>query len=230
MIEEIKSVVHQSWMPCLGRALESSMFKAIVNDVLTKAPFCPSDPRQILRVLSIPIDHIKVVIIGQDPYPNPEHACGLAFAVPNDVKTPYSLRNICDEIALSVAHDLTLGLMEDNPFDTTLNSWVEQGVFLLNRALTCEVGASNSHKDYWSGFTELIIDCLAKQSNGLVWMLWGGDAKKALPIIEKYENNNVMTHTHPAAVMYGHPFIGCNHFKMANEILADQNKPIIKWV
>ena len=225
----IPSTIHPSWHSYLKPLFESDAMAYIKNELLPSAAFCPK-PNQIFRVLQMPLDAIKVVIIGQDPYPNPEHACGLAFAVPKNTPPPYSLGKIIDEIALSVSYDITLMGGEDGEFDETLEHWVDQGVFLLNRALTCQQGLSNSHSKEWEGFTRKIIEIIAKEREGIIWMLWGNDAQTVTNVInDSGKNHNILTAYHPAAERYGYKFLGCKHFVMANEILADQGKEEINW-
>jgi len=230
MITQISTrYIHVSWKPYLENPLQSSAMRVIINKVLNKCDFCPGDPDHIFRAFSVPYDKVKVVILGQDPYPTIQHAIGYAFACPNDQSIPYSMEQILNELSINTVHDLTLGLEDGTPFDFTLKPWRDQGVLLLNRALTCIVGQPGSHSKVWSGFTDYVVNVLASKKDNIVWLLWGGIAQEVIPIISKYPNNHILTHSHPAATRQGKPFIGCKHFTHTNEILKEWNKEPIKW-
>lgn len=226
---EVPNGIHHSWHKYLKPIFASEAMSYIKNVLLPFKPFCPQAPL-IFRVLSMPIDKIRVVVIGQDPYPNPNHAVGLAFAVPKNTKPPYSLDKIISEIAITTVHDLILEGGEGGEFDETLQHWVDQGVFLLNRSLTCYVNEPDSHKEYWKGFTNYLVDIIAKERKNIIWMLWGNEAKSLTNIINKYEGHTILEAYHPASEKYGYNFIGCNHFKITNELLVENNEKPINWV
>lgn len=216
-----KDKIDKSWIDAgVGEILKSPAMQFIENELLTTS-FNP-EPHQVFRVFEMPLDKIKVVILGQEPYP--VRANGLAFSTDSE-PIPYSLRVIIDSLSLKVAHDITLGT-ETTPFDVTLNHWVKQGVFLLNKSLTCYKGqVGNSHLSVWSGFTDYIISIIAKRGN-IVWLLLGETAKEAVPIIKAYKNNYIITDNHPAAVRYGKKFSG-SCFNKVNEFLKDRE---INWI
>lgn len=223
----IPSVIHESWLPHLAKAIESPAMTFIRDNVLKAAPFCP-EKNKIFKVFEMPLQEVKVVILGQDPYPNPEHAIGLSFAVPNDMKkVPLSLHIIVDEIALSVDHSISLGLDERTPFNWDLSHWVKQGVFLLNTALTVQQGQPGSHVQYWKGFTEKVIKTLNTQDH-IIWLLWGANAIGMKELIDN-STHTIFEHTHPAATRFGKAFKGNNHFLKTNEHLISLNREPIKW-
>ncbi len=220
--------IHESWIPHIEFALNSTAMKNIEDNLIMPQLINP-EPKDIFNVLSMNLDDIRVVIIGQEPYPVSRHAIGYAFAVPYRAAIPYSLSVIIDEIAINYAHDITLGITTD--FDTTLSHWIKQGVFLLNRSLTCQtMTVGSKHLSFWEGFTSLIVHTIAKKQSDIVWLLWGEDAKNLQPVVEKYKNNHVLVWSHPAAQRHGKEFIGCKHFGKANEILKGCNKAQINWV
>lgn len=165
------------------------------------------------------INELNVVIIGQDPYINENQAMGLSFSIPKGVKLPPSLKNIykCIENTCNIKMDYTNG---------DLTCWAKQGVLLLNKTLTVFEKKSNSHKKIWKGFAEDIIKYINNNSKGIIFILWGNDAKSLVPIINS--NHYILEHTHPSPLSRK-KFIDCNHFKEVNRILVDNNKNKINW-
>ena len=163
---------------------------------------------------------LKVVIIGQDPYINKEQAMGLSFSVPNNVKLPPSLKNIykCIENTCDIKMDYNNG---------NLTKWAEQGVLLLNKTLTVFEKLSNSHKKIWKGFAEDLITYISNNTDQIIFVLWGNDAKS----LKKYIDINrhyILEYTHPSPLSRN-PFINCNHFTEINKILTNNNKEKIDW-
>ncbi len=175
-----------------------------------------------------PISKIKVVIIGQDPYPTRGDAHGLSFS--SEAKNiPSSLRAIYKCL-------LNYNLLSKMPKISNLTGWAYQGVLLLNRSLTTIVGESNSHKKIWKDYTTEIIKKLCKYADNnnrkYIWMLWGKDARELNAAIDKH--HYVMEYTHPSPLADSRlseesKFANCNHFKSANEILKGDNLQPIDW-
>tara|TARA_R100001163_G_scaffold64680_1_gene59502 strand:+ start:1689 stop:3572 length:1884 start_codon:yes stop_codon:yes gene_type:complete len=172
-----------------------------------------------------PFNKIKVVILGQDPYPNPNHAMGLAFSVPKGQRVAQSLKNIFREIL----HEYPETYVE--PKHGCLEKWAEQGVLLLNSALTLRSGARNSHQQFWNNTTDLIIKEISKQTaaqgKSLVFILWGGDAKKKKPLINT-KKHLVLEAGHPSPMSIKW-FRDCGHFKMCNQKLRNIGETEIDW-
>lgn len=225
-MEKMPSAIHESWHKYLQPLFDNPKMIMIKNEVLSAAPYYP-DRENIFRVFSMPLQEIKVVIIGQDPYPNGE-AIGLAFGINKISKMPASLRVINNEITKSMnkGFDWTL--------DVTLQKWFNQGVFLLNAALTVERKQAGSHIGYWEWFTREVISIIAKEVSP-IWLLWGSKAQSFNQIIRMNEtglhSNSILEAPHPAAELYGgnKKFTGCNHFNLCNEILQSKDKVIIDW-
>lgn len=211
-----KDIIHESWGP-IKDIIDNDENLTILNKrVLPLSKYYP-ERDNIFRVFEMPLKDIKVVIIGQDPYPNEHQAIGYAFAVPETVSKPFSLRVIEKE----VGHEI----------DRTLSGWREQGVFLLNTALTVEAKRPGSHAHYWAGFTEEVVRYIARE-NPCIWLLWGRKALAYSGIIGAYDGNLILPAPHPAAEAYnrgGASFVGCEHFKIVNEVLESKNEGIIKW-
>ena len=158
----------------------------------------------------MPPQKVKVVILGQDPYHEEGQANGLAFAVNKEIVMPPSLRNIFKEIQNE--YGVT-------PKDRTLEGWTEQGVLLLNATLTVERGKANSHSNLgWLEITEEIFKILNKQSQGVVYLLWGAFAQKMKKYISN-SNHLILESPHPSPLSAHRGFLGNGHFKKANEFL-----------
>lgn len=163
---------------------------------------------------------IKVVIIGQDPYHEPNQAHGLCFSVENGVDYPPSLKNIFKELKQQTNVCIETG---------NLSSWAKQGVLLLNTVLTVEKGKANSHKDKgWEQFTKTIIELINKNNNPIVFLLWGASAQS----FAKYLNNKnhlVLKSAHPSPLSAYNGFWGNNHFILANKFLEEHGVEPIDW-
>ena len=167
-------------------------------------------------------DAIKVVILGQDPYPTPGHAHGLCFSVQPHVKPfPKSLNNIFKEIK----EDLNISIPENG----NLERWAQQGVFLLNAVLTVNANDSNSHKDFgWTKFTDAVIRQISQHKSGCIFLLWGAYAQKKIELIDQAKHT-VLQSVHPSPLSAHRGFFGCKYFSKTNEILNSQNQKPINW-
>ncbi|KLN60590.1 uracil-DNA glycosylase [Kiloniella spongiae] len=169
-----------------------------------------------------PIDKVKIVILGQDPYHGPGQAHGLCFSVRPDVPIPPSLRNIYKEME----QDLDI----HQPAHGFLNSWAEQGVLLLNSVLTVEQNKAGSHQGRgWELFTDKIIETLNDRHDGLVFMLWGSYAQKKGAVIDR-DRHLVLQSPHPSPLSAHRGFFGNQHFSTANTYLEQQKKTAINWL
>ena len=168
-----------------------------------------------------PLSNVKVVILGQDPYHEKGQAHGLAFSTPKDRPIPRSLNNIFKELNAEYSYKI--------PTSGCLEKWAKEGVFLLNTVLTVEDGNANSHsKCGWQIFTDKVIKILNKQTNPIVFMLWGKQAE-AKKVLITNPNHQVLITSHPSPFSARRGFFGCNHFKLANEFLKDNGISEINW-
>lgn len=167
-----------------------------------------------------PVDQVKVVILGQDPYHGPRQAMGLSFSVPDGVPAPPSLRNIFKEI------EDDLGIrMSGRP---NLEKWARQGVLLLNAILTVRAGEPASHGAIgWQQFTDAVISYLSARREGIVFLLWGRFAQEKASLIDT-GRHHVLTAAHPSPLARG-AFFGCRHFSKTNQILVSEGKTPIDW-
>ncbi|AVL70831.1 uracil-DNA glycosylase [Oligella urethralis] len=169
-----------------------------------------------------PLEQVKVVILGQDPYHGPQQAHGLAFSVNPGIAIPPSLKNIYKELANDIAGFTT-------PRHGDLRSWAKQGVFLLNTVLTVRHAAAHSHAEIgWERFTDEVIATLNKQKTALVFLLWGSHAQKKGRFIDK-QKHLVLTAPHPSPLSAYRGFFGCGHFSKANNYLIKHGVAPIHW-
>ena len=171
-----------------------------------------------------PLDETRVVILGQDPYHGPGQAHGLAFSVPEGVKVPPSLTNIYKEL------EADLGL--PRPGHGDLTRWAEQGVLLLNNALTVEAGQAGSHQKIgWEAVTDGIIGAIAARQDPTVFMLWGKHAQQKAAHVPGLETGPhlVLTAPHPSPLSARTGFFGCGHFSKANAFLKRHGRGTIDW-
>ena len=168
-----------------------------------------------------PLDRVRVVILGQDPYHGPGQAHGLSFSVPPGVRPPPSLVNIYKEL------ESDLGLKR--PSHGFLEHWAKQGVLLLNTSLTVREGEAGSHSGHgWETFTDAIISYLGSRQQHIVFMLWGAHAGKKTSLIGQH--HTVITSVHPSPLSAHRGFFGSRPFSQANRALSDHNQPEINWV
>lgn len=239
-MERMPSIIHPSWHPFLQPLFNDKRMIAIRDKLLSSDDYYPSS-ENIFRVFSMPLSEIKVVILGQDPYPNGE-AIGLAFAVNKNCKIPGSLRIIHKEVENTVESP-DPSTRVDKLSWITLEHWVSQGVFLLNTALTVKRKGAGSHLTEWEWFTGEVIKIIGREASKPLWLLWGAKAQKFKNFIPDYlimdeqdieminPTNGVFIAPHPAAELYGGPqkFTGCNHFNMVNRILELRKQEKINW-
>lgn len=168
-----------------------------------------------------PLSNVKIVILGQDPYHEEGQAHGLAFSTPEGRPIPRSLKNIFKEINNEYDYPI--------PSSGCLEDWARQGVFLLNTVLTVEEGNANSHsKCGWQIFTDNVIKILNEQTQPIVFLLWGKQAEKKKELITN-NNHLVLITSHPSPFSARRGFLGCNHFKIANDYLKQRNIKEIDW-
>lgn len=169
-----------------------------------------------------PFDRVRVVILGQDPYHGPGQAHGLSFSVRRGVRPPPSLENIFREL-----HN-DLGV--EPPEHGELTSWAEQGVLLLNTVLTVRERSARSHAGKgWETFTDRVIAELVRQREGVVFVLWGRDAKSKAAMIDTRRGHRVLTASHPSPKSAEYGFFGSRPFSRINEHLRSRGEPPIDW-
>lgn len=210
--------MHPSWQAALADQREA--LETIEQRLQKSASvFAPPMPL-VMRVFEQAIDEVKVLILGQDPYPTPGDAIGLAFAVAAESAMPRSLNNILRELHDDLGDTVTAG--------GDLTRWSRQGVFLLNRHLTVEVGAAGSHANFgWDSFTDRVLEELARRHVGsLVAVLWGAQAKTAA---ERLVETTLIQSAHPSPLSAHRGFFGSKPFSRVNEALRQRGIQPIDW-
>ena len=174
----------------------------------------------VFRAFQEPLERVRVLVVGQDPYPTPGHAMGLSFSVQRHVRPlPKSLQNIYRELR----DDLGI----DPPEHGDLTAWAEQGVMLLNRVLTCREGASGSHRRKgWEDVTECAIQALAGRGRPLVAVLWGNDARATAKWLDGYPT---VESAHPSPLSASRGFFGSKPFSRTNALLEQQGADPVDW-
>ncbi len=216
--------IEESWKVALANEFEQPYFHGITaflkKELGAGKAIFPPGPLIFNAFDTTPFGKVKVVILGQDPYIKPGEAMGLSFSVPRGVAIPPSLRNIYKELG----SDLGCPIAKHGD----LTKWAEQGVFLLNAALTVERGLSNSHaKCGWHTFSDAVIKKISDERSGVVFMLWGNFAKQKAALIDPFKHL-VLEAAHPSPLAGG-AFNGSQHFSKANEFLAANEQATIDW-
>lgn len=220
--------VPPSWQPALGEVVDSTESRRLggwlkAEEAAGRRIYPPRGSR--LRALELtPLDQVRVVILGQDPYHGPGQAHGLSFSVPEGVKVPPSLVNIYKELASDC------GVIP--PGHGNLEHWARQGVLLLNNALTVEEAQAGSHQNKgWEAITDAAVAAVAAKEEPCVFLLWGSHAqKKAMRVPGLASSHHlVLTAPHPSPLSAHRGFLGCRHFSKANAFLAEHGRGTIDW-
>lgn len=234
--------VHPDWRPTLDAFWRSSEGVSLANFVRQRldagAVVYPKHPLWALQLT--PLTHVKVVILGQDPYHGPHQAQGLSFSVAPGIKLPPSLRNVFKELQRDLGQPM--------PANGSLEAWAQRGVLLLNTSLTVEDGLPASHaKKGWETLTDALLTEVARTAPHCVYLLWGGHAQAKAGLIQQETSERaptfvglleagrakrealVLTANHPSplsALRPPQPFIGCGHFSQAKAWLAERGRQI----
>ncbi|MFF4637961.1 uracil-DNA glycosylase [Streptomyces olivaceus] len=217
----LHELVEPGWAKALEAVAErvASMGGFLRSELAAGRTYLPEGPN-VLRAFQQPFDDVRVLIVGQDPYPTPGMAIGLSFAVAPEVRRlPGSLNNIFQELQSD------LGLAR--PSNGDLTPWTRQGVLLLNRALTTRPNSPGSHRDKgWEEVTERAIRALAERGTPLVSILWGRDARNLRPHLDRFP---VIESAHPSPRSADRGFFGSRPFSRANDFLAQQGAAPVDW-
>ena len=217
--------IEQSWKDALNAEFEKDYFKKLTdfvrNEYLSGKTIYP-EAKNIFNAFNLcPLDKVKVVIIGQDPYHEPHQAHGLCFSVESGTEFPPSLINIYKEIESDIGHkSITKG---------DLSCWARQGVLLLNSTLTVRAHVAASHSGMgWETFTDSVIKTVAQNRKHVVYMLWGSFAQKKAEFVNEQENL-ILKSAHPSPLSAYRGFLGNHHFSHANEYLIANGMSPIEW-
>ena len=218
--------IHDSWKPYLETEFNKPYFKALTDFVKQeyKTHTCFPKGKDIFAAFDgCPFNKTKVVLIGQDPYHGVGQANGLCFSVNKGIAHPPSLVNIFKELSQDIGMPY--------PSSGDLSPWAKQGVLLLNATLTVRAHQAGSHQNKgWELFTDAVIEKVSNELEGVVFLLWGGFAKKKVKLIDTAKHH-VLTSGHPSPLSANRGYwFGNKHFSKTNEILKSRNDDIIDWV
>ncbi len=221
MARPLSELVAPDWAEALAPVEPQihAMGEFLRSEIAAGRSYLPAG-ENVLRAFTRPLADVRVLVVGQDPYPTPGHAIGLSFAVARDVRPiPKSLRNIYTELQTD------LGIPPAQHGD--LSAWFEQGVLLLNRVLTVAPGAAGSHRGKgWEQVTTTAIQALAARGGPLVAILWGRDAQTASSLLGEVP---IIASAHPSPLSARSGFFGSRPFSRANQALAAQGADPIDW-
>lgn len=224
--EELKSSLGEAWFEELEAEFKKEYVKELkvflekdAQEFEIYPPF--TDTFNAFKLC--PLNELKVVILGQDPYHGPDQAHGLCFSVQEGIKAPPSLVNIFKELEADIE-----GFKR--PSSGKLTNWASQGVFLLNTCLSVRAHQAGSHFNHgWEIFTDKVIQTINEKKKGVVFLLWGAPARKKASMIDKTKHL-VLEAPHPSPLSAHRGFLGCKHFSQANTYLKNQSIPEIDWV
>ncbi len=214
---------HSTWHRLIQEKLPEHYFakiNAFMNQVYAEGTVYPPREKVFTALTHTPLESVKVVILGQDPYHGPMQAQGLSFSVPNEIQAPPSLQNILKELEEDVGvktnHDLT--------------AWTDQGVLLLNACLTVPAGQANGHAGLiWEPFTDAVIQVVNDLDQPVVFILWGGYARKKKRLITN-PKHLVLESAHPSPLSSYRGFFGSKPFSRANIFLEKNGRSPIDWL
>ena len=216
--------IAEDWKEVLQSEFDKPYFEQLttfVRQEYASGQVFPSGANIFRAFDKCPLDSLKVVIIGQDPYHGDGQANGLCFSVNDGVRFPPSLQNIFQEIRDDVGTPV--------PTSGNLDRWAEQGVLLLNSVLTVRAHLAASHAGKgWEQFTEAVVKIISERKRNLVYMLWGSYAQRKCGVVNA-QDNLILKSVHPSPLSAYRGFFGCKHFSQANNYLQSVGKQPIEW-
>ena len=218
--------LHPSWLEHLKEEFQKDYMLNLKKKLLElknkKIIFYPQGDKIFNAFNLTPLNNVKVVILGQDPYHGPNQAHGLCFSVPQSVKPPPSLVNIFKELESDTGK-------KRNYHDGNLEHWARQGVFLLNTTLTVEKSKPLSHRDYgWSECTDRIISLISNKLENIVFILWGSFAQSKKQLIDS-NKHLILTASHPSPLSAHRGFFGSKPFSKTNNFLHSKQIDMVNW-
>lgn len=217
--------IDNSWRLALRREWDADYFRRLTDFVRSRyaadANVYPPAGKIFAALDACPLDRVKVVIIGQDPYHGPGQANGMCFSVADGVKMPPSLVNILKEVSADTGAAF--------PDSGNLARWASQGVLLLNSVLTVEESRPGSHANSgWERFTDAVVEAVNRSTDGVVFMLWGSYAIRKGALVDR-TRHLVLSAPHPSPLSAYRGFFGCRHFSRANDWLSKHGKEPVVW-
>ena len=218
--------LHPSWLEHLKEEFQKEYMLNLKKKLLElknkKIIFYPQGDKIFNAFNLTPLNNVKVVILGQDPYHGPNQAHGLCFSVPQSVKPPPSLVNIFKELESDTGK-------KRNYHDGNLEPWARQGIFLLNTTFTVEKSKPLSHRDYgWSEFTDRVISLISNKLDNIVFILWGSFAQSKKQLIDS-NKHLILTAPHPSPLSAHRGFFGSKPFSKTNNFLHSKQIDMVNW-
>ena len=224
LMEKVDPVIESSWKQALYDEFNQQYFSDLKLFLIEeKKKYRIFPPGQLIfnAFNHTPFNHVKVVLLGQDPYHGAGQAHGLCFSVPEGIQKPPSLVNILKELKSD------LGIEE--PANGNLTKWADQGVLLLNATLTVRENQAGSHQNHgWETFTDAAIKQLSIHREGLIFILWGNYAMAKKSLIDT-SRHDILTSVHPSPLSAHRGFLGCRHFSQVNNLLRQRGVDPIDW-
>ncbi|HKK64184.1 MAG TPA: uracil-DNA glycosylase [Bacteroidales bacterium] len=221
---DVNPTIEESWKNVLWSEFQSEYFKDLKKFLVQEKQqytIYPPGPKIFNALNSTPLNKVKAVILGQDPYHGAGQAHGLCFSVPEGIKPPPSLVNIFKELQSDVNVPI--------PNHGNLETWAAQGVTLLNATLTVRKSNAGSHQNRgWEQFTDQVIRTISEQREHIVFLLWGRYAQAKEQLIDK-EKHLILKAAHPSPFSAYNGFFGCRHFSKTNAYLKENNTGEINW-
>ena len=216
----------EGWRAALAeeftRPYMAKLEEAVLTEYAKKAVFPPQE-KLFAALNATPLERVRVVVLGQDPYHAPGQAMGLSFSVPRGVKVPSSLQNIYKELAANVPH-------WKQPNHGDLTAWAERGVLLLNTTLTVRQAEPGSHAALgWTHLTDRIVELLSQREQPIVFLLWGKHAQDRAKKMKKNADHLILQSPHPSGLSASKGFFGNKHFSKANEFLLSKGQGEFDW-
>ena len=216
--------IDEIWKTHLADQFEKAYFEKLISFVKEEYKYQTIYPPAKLIFNAFDVckwDNLKIVILGQDPYINPDQAMGLSFSVPDGMRKPPSLLNIFKEIKKELGQEI--------PVSGDLTRWAKQGILLLNTVLTVRLGLSNSHQGKgWETFTDEVIRLISSEKEHVVFLLWGSSARKKAVLIDSTKHL-ILESAHPSPMSVERGFFGNGHFVKCNEYLISKGQNPILW-
>ncbi len=217
--------LHPGWKAELEPEFKKPYFESLVQFVkkeYSSFKCHPAGSNIFAAFDSSPPDHIRIVILGQDPYHGPQQANGLCFSVNEGIQHPPSLTNIFKEVVQDIGVPY--------PKSGDLQRWAKQGVFLLNATLTVREGQAGSHQNKgWEQFTDAVISTISKNREEVIFLLWGAFAKNKAVLIDK-QKHHILSSGHPSPLSANRGlWFGNRHFSRANELLLEKGRTPVQW-
>lgn len=221
---QVNPTIEKGWKEALQAEFSSSYFSSLKEFLVEEKKKNKVYPPgiSIFNAFNFtPFNQVRVVILGQDPYHGAGQAHGLCFSVPKGIKPPPSLVNIFKELN----KDLGMPI----PNHGNLEKWAKQGIMLLNATLTVRASQAGSHQGKgWEQFTDSVIRTISEKKEGVIFILWGRFAQAKENLINQ-EKHYILKAAHPSPFSAYNGFFGCKHFSKTNELLSNQDLPMIDW-